>query len=432
MGGDSVHEPFGVESLFFARERAGVSRGHSSRPHGPFGNLSCEGDGQSGVSSRGHRGHRAAVLLFVPRTGGGRADMAAYGRAAFSGHGGHCRRRHHAFHHHHEHARERRHARRAVYSVAFSASVGVRLGDDMRHVRSGRVHGHVRDINGSLGRLRYRDDLDIVGAVRFRGKRLRERIGMANEEKAKEPAIGGIIDRVAPWALALGALLATLGFVLNFTIAPLVNGAAVNEPALIGGVMVQNKLLLSQKIFYWHMPVAIASFGALVFTAYYGIRFLMTKRACYDTRARIATEIALVFVLCTMASGEMWERFEWGVWWTWEPRLTTYFILMLMIFGYFILRNAVEDTERRAVYASVFGILIFIDVPICFLVTRLIPSGVHPVIFRTDSGLSPEMLLPLMLGMAGFALIAFGLYRLRLRAQVMEEKLARIQDKLED
>lgn len=255
---------------------------------------------------------------------------------------------------------------------------------------------------------------------------------MANEEKAKEPAIGGIIDRVAPWALALGALLAMLGFVLNFTIAPLVNGAAVNEPALIGGAMVQNKLLLSQKIFYWHMPVAIASFAALVFTAYYGIRFLMTKRACYDTRARIATEIALVFVLCTMVSGEMWERFEWGVWWTWEPRLTTYFILMLMIFGYFILRNAVEDTERRAVYASVFGILIFIDVPICFLVTRLIPSGVHPVIFRTDSGLSPEMLLPLMLGMAGFALIAFGLYRLRLRAQVMEEKLARIQDKLED
>ena len=90
---------------------------------------------------------------------------------------------------------------------------------------------------------------------------------MANEEKAKEPAIGGIIDRVAPWALALGALLATLGFVLNFTIAPLVNGAAVNEPALIGGAMVQNKLLLSQKIFYWHMPVAIASFAALVFTA---------------------------------------------------------------------------------------------------------------------------------------------------------------------
>ena len=120
------------------------------------------------------------------------------------------------------------------------------------------------------------------------------------------------------------------------------------------------------------------------------------------------------------------------MWWTWEPRLTTYFILMLMIFGYFILRNAVEDTERRAVYSSVFGILIFIDVPICFLITRLIPSSVHPVIFRTDSGLSPEMLLPLLLSLFGFMLIAFGLYRLRLRTQLMEDTLARIQDKLED
>lgn len=237
------------------------------------------------------------------------------------------------------------------------------------------------------------------------------------EKTVKEPVVGGVLDKVAPWALLIGAVLATLGLVLNFTVAPLVNGATVNEPAVIGGVVVGNKLLLSQKIFYWHMPVAIASFGALAFAAYYALRFLMTKRYCFDVRAKIATEIALVFVLCTMVTGEMWERYEWGVWWTWEPRLTTYFILMLMVFGYFILRNAVEDGERRATYASVFGILIFVDVPICFMITRLIPSGVHPTIFRTDSGLSPDMLIPLLLSMAGFALVAFGLYRLRLRTQ---------------
>lgn len=255
---------------------------------------------------------------------------------------------------------------------------------------------------------------------------------MGKNRGAAEPTVGGALDRLAPVALAVGGLLAAVGFVLTFTVAPLVNGASVNEPALIGGVLVGNKLLISQKIFYWHMPVAIVSFLALAFTAFYGLRFLMTKRACFDVRARIATEIALVFVVMTMCSGEMWERYEWGVWWTWEPRLTTYFILMLMVFGYFILRNAVDDAERRATYASVFGILIFVDVPICFLITRLIPSGVHPVIFRTDSGLSPEMLAPLLLSMAGFALVAFGLYRLRLRTQLMEDKLVRIQDALED
>ena len=252
------------------------------------------------------------------------------------------------------------------------------------------------------------------------------------DKPVKEPVVGGVLDKAAPAVLIVGALLAVAGFVLNFTVAGLVNGAEVSEPAVINGVVVGNKLLLSQKIFYWHMPVALVSFVAIAFAAYYAIRFLMTKRSCFDTRARIAMEIGLVFILCTMVTGEMWTRYEWGVWWTWEPRLTTYFILMLLVIAYFILRNALADPERRATYASVFGILIFIDVPICFMVTRLIPSSVHPVVFRTDSGLSPYMLLPLLISLFGFLCIAFALYRLRLRAQVMEDKLARIQDALED
>ena len=78
------------------------------------------------------------------------------------------------------------------------------------------------------------------------------------------------------------------------------------------------------------------------------------------------------------------------------------------------------------------GILICVDVPICFMITRIIPSGVHPVIFRTDSGLSPDMLLPFLLSLFGMMLIAFGLYRLRLRTQIMQDKVARLSDALED
>jgi len=229
-----------------------------------------------------------------------------------------------------------------------------------------------------------------------------------------------------------GFVLAVLAFALSFTMAPLVNGAEVATPALIGGQMVTNKLLLSQKIFYFHMPVAVVSFAALLFTAVFGGLYLKTRDAAYDLRAKVATEIALVFILMTMASGEMWERFEWGVWWTWEPRLTTYFILMLLVIGYFILRNAIAEPERRASYCAVFGILAFVDAPICLLVTRMIPSSVHPVVFRTDSGLAPSMLLPLLLAVAGFAAIAFSLYHLRLRQQIMAKKLEAIKEELEE
>lgn len=256
---------------------------------------------------------------------------------------------------------------------------------------------------------------------------------MTEKKKAlKLPEAGGWQDKAAPWLALAGGVLTTIGFLLTFLYAPLVNGAAVDGVEMIGGQMVSNMLLLSQKIFYFHMPVAITSFVALAFTAYYGIRFLMTKEKRFDTCGKIATEIALVFILCTMFSGEMWERFEWGVWWTWEPRLTTYFILMLLVIAYFILRNAIDDPERRATYASVFGIIAFVDAHICFMITRLIPSGVHPTIFRTDSGLSPDMLLPLLVSMFGMFMIAFALYRFRFRQVRLSERVEAIKEALED
>ena len=213
---------------------------------------------------------------------------------------------------------------------------------------------------------------------------------------------------------------------------PLVNGASVDGVEVINGVAVSNMLLLSQKIFYWHMPVAFVSFIGIAFAAFFAVRFLMTKDARYDLRSKLAMEVGLVFVLCTMVTGLLWTRFEWGVWWTWEPRLTTYFILMLLVFGYFILRNAIADPERRAAYSSVLGILILVDVPICFMVTRLIPSSIHPVVFRSDSGMSMDMVVPLLLSVVGFGLIAVGLYRLRLRAQLIEERVNAVQEALED
>lgn len=247
-----------------------------------------------------------------------------------------------------------------------------------------------------------------------------------------EPVVGGRIDKLVMPAFFSGLVLAMVGFVLTFTTAPLVIGASVGGTAIIGGQAVSNMLLLSQKIFYFHMPVAITSFVALIFVAYYSIRYLMTHRRCFDTRAHVAMQITLIFVVCTMISGEMWERYEWGVWWTWEPRLTTYFVLMMLVFAYFILRTAITDPERRATFASVFGIITFIDAPICFMITRLIPSSIHPTIFRTDSGLSPDMLLPLMLCMFGIGLMAFAFYRIRLRQTILNEKIETIKEELED
>lgn len=252
------------------------------------------------------------------------------------------------------------------------------------------------------------------------------------DKKLKLPEVGQWPDKLVVPALIAGAVLSTVGFLMAFFYVAPVGGAAVNGAELIGDVMVSQKMLLSQKIFYFHMPVAITSFLALGFGCYYAVRFLMTKNQRFDTCSRICLEIALLFVVLTMITGEMWTRFEWGVWWSWEPRLTTYLILILMAIAYFILRTAFSDSEKRCSYASVFGIIMFIDAPICFMITRLIPSSTHPVVFRTDSGLPPDMLVPFLICMLGIVLIAFALYRVRLRQSLLSLRIERLKEELDE
>ena len=213
---------------------------------------------------------------------------------------------------------------------------------------------------------------------------------------AKLPEVGQWPDRIAPWMLLAGAVLTTIGFLMAFFYAGPVNGAAVDGVELIGGQMVSSKLLLSQKIFYFHMPVAITS-----------------------------------FVVCTMATGEMWTRFEWGVWWTWEPRLTTYLILMLVVIAYFVLRSAIDEPERRATYAAVISVIALVDVPICYMVTRLIPSSIHPVVLR-EGGMSADMGMTVAVVMAGMCMVGFGLYRLRFRQTRLAQRVEAVKEQLED
>lgn len=232
--------------------------------------------------------------------------------------------------------------------------------------------------------------------------------------------------------LGLGFTLTTIDFLMAFLVSPLVIGAQVSGVRVIGGAVVQNQLLFSQKIFYFHVPVALGSFLVFFFTAYYGVRFLMTKDKLYDTKAKIATEVTLLFVILTLITGDLWTRFEWGQWWVWEPRLTTYFIMTLLVIAYFVLRNSIEDEERRATYAAVFGIVAFLDAPISFAITRLIPSSVHPVVLRSGGGLLPNQLIPFLMGLFGMLMIAWVIYQVRLKEEVLKERVEAVKAGLEE
>jgi len=179
-----------------------------------------------------------------------------------------------------------------------------------------------------------------------------------------------------------------------------------------------NMLNFAQKIFYFHVPVAITSFIMFGITAVAGMLFLAKKQKAYDILGAVSAETAVLFAVLTMITGVLWTRAEWGVWWTWEPRLTTYFILLLLMGGYFMLRASVEDPNRRAAFASVFGIVAFLDVPISFFSIRLFQSA-HPVVFSgAGAAMETDMLATFMTGMV--AMVCFGIAMLAVRFR--EEK----------
>ena len=218
-------------------------------------------------------------------------------------------------------------------------------------------------------------------------------------------------DKLTWSLLGLGGLLTTAAFFMTFFYAP---------PVLYP----DGRIDFAQKIFYFHVPVAEASFLVFFFTAFYGIRFLMKKDKVFDTKAKVATEVTLMFVILTMATGILWTKAEWGVWWVWEPRLTTYFIMTLLVIAYFVLRSSIEDEERRATYAAVFGIIAFIDAPISFSITRWYRS-VHPVVFAggEGSGLEPPMLVTFIIAQIGMLMLGYAIYQLRMREERLGERV---------
>ena len=233
--------------------------------------------------------------------------------------------------------------------------------------------------------------------------------------------------------LGVGAVLTTADFILAFYYTPIVFGAGVGGSKTIGGVIVSQQLLFSQKIFYFHVPVAIGSFLVFTFAAAYALLFLVRKDSKFDIRSRVGMEVTLLFVMLTLITGDIWTRFEWGVWWAFgEPRLTTYAIMSLLVIAYFVLRAAVSDDERRATYGAVFCIIAWIDAPISFMITRLIPTSIHPVVLRAGGGLDGMQLTAFLLGMAGMLCFGYVIYQLRYREERVRERIEVLKAALED
>ncbi|OGQ48173.1 MAG: hypothetical protein A3H42_06825 [Deltaproteobacteria bacterium RIFCSPLOWO2_02_FULL_46_8] len=179
-----------------------------------------------------------------------------------------------------------------------------------------------------------------------------------------------------------------------------------------------------QKLMYVHVPAAWTSFIAFFVVFISSLLYLLRKKIFWDHLASAGAEVGVVFTALTLSLGSIWGRPTWGVWWTWDARLTTTAILLFLYAGYIIFRAFIEDRDQRAKLSSPLGILIFLNVPIVYLSVKWWRT-LHQV-QSNPSTMDPQMALSLRLNAFAFlfVLILFIYYRFRLNQlkEKIEEK----------
>ena len=122
-----------------------------------------------------------------------------------------------------------------------------------------------------------------------------------------------------------------------------------------------------QKIMYVHVPAAWNAFMAFFVVAIGSVLYLWKGKENHDLLAASAAEVGTLFTGLTLVLGSIWGRPTWGVWWTWDPRLTSTAVLFLVFVGYLALRSFVEDADRRAQWSAAVGLLGALNVPIVYM-----------------------------------------------------------------
>ncbi len=118
------------------------------------------------------------------------------------------------------------------------------------------------------------------------------------------------------------------------------------------------------RIIFFHVPAAMTAMLCSFVALLASVGFLATKNFRFDALAVSVTEVGLAFLAANLVTGSIWGRVIWGIWWTWDARLTSALVCWLLYAGYLMLRRAIEEPTQRATVAAVFSIFAFVDVPI--------------------------------------------------------------------
>jgi heme exporter protein C len=185
-----------------------------------------------------------------------------------------------------------------------------------------------------------------------------------------------------------------------------------------------------QRIFYFHVALGMTTLISFTVVFVASVLYLWRGDDRFDVIAYSAAELGVLFCSLVLITGPVWARPIWGVWWTWDARLTTTLILWLIYVAYLMLRAAAGDSHQRARFCAVFGIVGYVDVPIVYLSVHWWRT-IHPVVIKPSGmALAPEMVRTMLVSLVAMALVYILLLILRVRLGQSRYQLEKIKHNL--
>src|SRR5690606_3566545 len=184
------------------------------------------------------------------------------------------------------------------------------------------------------------------------------------------------------------------------------------------------------KIIFFHVPTAWITVIAFLMTAIYSIQYLRKKNLDDDAKAYAAAQLGIIFCILATVTGAVWARFAWGAFWSWDPRQTSIFALLLIYGSSFSLRSSIESEEKRASLSSVYEIIAFVTVPFFIFIMPRIMTALHPgSADDTNAGpvidfkMTENMQLIFFLSLIGFTILYFWMWKLGYKSIIYRDKL---------
>jgi len=189
---------------------------------------------------------------------------------------------------------------------------------------------------------------------------------------------------------------------------------------------------ISQRIFYFHVPIALTAYACFALGALKGLLLLWRKEERYDLESYVAIHQGTIFGSLTLLTGSIWAKASWGHWWLWsENQLVLFLVLFLFYSAYFMLRFSIEEGPRRANISAVYALFGVVLIPVSFLAIRLAENIIHPTVFTRDG---PQMtgiiFLTFCIAWLAISVLAYALYRLELLGKRLDSNLRELRELL--